>query len=731
MKNTKLSHIIIIVLSLAVLVGAMVGFTASAADSEYTNEIVSMNIAYGDTIQVLIALDTPVDNQEGITVKYINPNGEERTATYWKTMDVKGTDRPVWYTDGISAKDLGQDVVATVYVDGEAISTANISVAHYLYTKLYKEGYINAESKLDLHKKALYQNLLAYAASAETVLWNDKTENESNQRVLITEKMFVYAKDGTVDTGKTTDSDVLTKNEEFTLTYNGTAPDGYEFTGVWLSSVDGTSVIKDGVATKPTVHGVYEPVFNATTHNAGKYYASATDGTRYDFDTKLNLSGDNQADLSVYNVETNPNGILANPLSPNDGYASLITDKLSTLDNSTGELVFNMTSTDWTGFNLANKVDNVGSAGSKYIAEFDFTYIDSAAYTGSGSSDSVAFYIGPTSYNENSTYMHSITHAKFEADREVMMFGNVPVVKGETYTIRIETDVDGNYALYVNDVLAADEPAYYTNETQIPADYDEYLYAGFGFAVRQRHAGDSFSFAIDNFYMGTIDSYYEDKTIDGIRLDFSDESDLKNLTYNYSATINKPTASITDGVMYCNPTANWNGFAVESGDTSTYSSGIYVFEADINYMEVTNCHNDGTNVFMGFQDADYDGISNDKCFEMGRITVDSTKTKYNIMNNKNAFTEDEYVLEIGTTYKMRFEYDTTTGITSIYINGVLVDQNVADNGVAANANSINGVKTDKGNPNNKFGDFIFIWRRYGKISFDNIYYGIINGVVAE
>lgn len=730
MKNTKLSQILILVLSLVVLVGAVVGFSASAEDTEYTNEIVSMNIAYGDTIQVLIALDAPVDNQEGITVKYIDPNGEEKIATYWKTMDVKGTDRPVWYTEGISAKDLGQDVVATVYVDGEAISTANVSVAHYLYTKLYKEGYINAKSKTDLHKKALYQNLLTYAASAETVLWNDKAENASNQRVLITDKLYVYAKDGTVDAGKTADEDVLTKDEQFTLNFTGAAPEGYEFTGIWLSSIDGTSVIKNGVATKPTVHGVYEPVFNPLMHTAGKYYASATEGTRYDFDTKLNLSGDNQADLSVYNPETNPTGILANDLSA-DTTASLVTDKFATLDNSTGELVFNMTTTDWTGFSLANKGDTKGSAGSKYIAEFDFTYIDSTAYTGSGSSDSVAFYIGPTSYNENNNYFHSLTHAKFEADREVMMFGNVPVVKGKTYTIRIETDVDGNYALYVNDVLAADKPGFYTKESNIPADYDEYLYAGFGFTVRQRHAGDSFSFAIDNLYMGTIDSYYDDKTIDGIRLDFSDKSDLDSLTYNYNASITTPTASITDGVMYCNPTVNWNGFAVESGDTNTYSSGIYVFEADINYIEATTQHSDGTNVFMGFQDANYDGISNDKCFEMGRIAVDATKTKYNIMNNKAAFTENEYVLELGTTYKMRFEYDTTTGVTSIYVNGALVDQNAADNSPSVNANSINGVKTDKGNPNNKFGDFIFIWRRYGKISFDNIYYGVINGVVAE
>lgn len=693
MKNTKLSRILILVLSLVVLVGAVIGFSASAEDTEYTNEIVSMNIAYGDTIQVLIALDTPVDNQEGITVKYIDPNGDEQIATYWKTMDVKGTDRPVWYTKGISAKDLGQDVVATVYVNGEAISTANVSVAHYLYTKLYKEGFIKATSGTDLHKKDLYQNLLTYAASAETVLWNDKAENASNQRVLITDKLYVYAVDGTVDADKKLTEDVLTKSETVTLTYNGTAPEGYEFTGVWLSSVDGTSVIKDGVATKPTVHGVYEPVFNPLTHTAGKYYVSATEGTRYDFDTKLNLSGDNQADLSVYNAETNPTGILANELSA-DTTASFVTDKFATLDNSTGELVFNMTTTDWTGFSLANKGDTKGSAGSKYITEFDFTYIDSTAYTGSGSSDSVAFYIGPTSYNENNNYFHSLTHAKFEADREVMMFGNIPVVKGKTYTIRIETDVDGNYALYVNDVLAADKPGYYTKESNIPADYDEYLYAGFGMAIRQRHAGDSFSFAIDNLYMGTIDSYYEDKTVAGDRYDFTDSFDVSvydaesNSTGLLAGTLTnddvdalqtKKTLSLTNTdnrLLVDMTTREWAGFTIANREAVAANEGsVHIAEFDFTYLSNT--------AYTGTSSVNYNpfafGISSSGGALNSMICYNNmfhTGNKY-----EGSLSFATAVFEMNKTYKIRIE-STVGGDELIYVDNVLVSKNASARGSA-------------------------------------------------
>ena len=193
MKNTKLLKILVPVLSLALLMCAVIGFSVSAETADPTNEIVSMNIAHGDTIQVLVAVDAPVDNLANVTVKYTVAGGEEKTATYWQEMDVYGTAYPVWYTEGISAKDLGQDVIATVYVDGVASDSYNANVGTYLYSKLYKENYINATDTKDINRKNLYLNLINYAASAEQTLWNDKDENAENQRVLLTDKFYVYA----------------------------------------------------------------------------------------------------------------------------------------------------------------------------------------------------------------------------------------------------------------------------------------------------------------------------------------------------------------------------------------------------------------------------------------------------------------------------------------------------------------------------------------------------------
>lgn len=225
--------------------------------------------------------------------------------------------------------------------------------------------------------------------------------------------------------------------------------------------------------------------------------------------------------------------------------------------------------------------------------------------------------------------------------------------------------------------------------------------------------------------------YFNDESVQGIKLDFSKESDLDAFTYNYSASINTPAVAIDeDGVMHSNATANWQGFAIESGDTNKYSSGIYVFEADMCYDKVINQHSDGGNVFLGFQVASVDNVNNTNFFEFGRIAVEPTKTKYNFMNDGD-YSESEPVFEIGLRYNIRVEYDITTGVSSIYVNGVLVDQNTAGMQAAANADSVNGVTTDYGLVNNTFGDFCFIWRRAGEISFDNIFYGVINGVVAE
>jgi len=198
MKTMKLNRIFVLILSLALLIGSAVCVIASADEGDYA--IKSINIAHGDQIKVLVAVDAPAGAGENITVSYVF-NGETYEATYWQDMDIydDGTLYPVFYTVGIPAKDISETIVAKVG-NGEA---KEISVADYLYIKLVKEGYEFAIEEEDVARKNLYKNLLDYGSQAQQVLWNNKPENADNQRVLANSITPVLLADGAAIAGET------------------------------------------------------------------------------------------------------------------------------------------------------------------------------------------------------------------------------------------------------------------------------------------------------------------------------------------------------------------------------------------------------------------------------------------------------------------------------------------------------------------------------------------------
>ena len=259
MKKMKLTKIFVLILSLALLIGSAVCVAASAEDEgEYT--IKSVNIAHGDKIRVLIAVDAPVERAEDITVNYTF-NGAEYTATYWKNVAIyaeSGDDTlyPVYYTVGIAAKDMGEDVIARI---GDSAATKNISVATYLYQRLYKDGIINATEGKDLNKKNFYVDMLEYGAKAQTVLWNALAENADNQRPLVTGYGWFSITDGTVNGS---DGGVFKGDGE--LVYTGSNAD---FVG-WNVTVDGDTTLMYAPTTIPGgTFCAITPVFSTTMTN--------------------------------------------------------------------------------------------------------------------------------------------------------------------------------------------------------------------------------------------------------------------------------------------------------------------------------------------------------------------------------------------------------------------------------------------------------------------------------
>ena len=196
MKKTKFTKLFVLILSLALLIGSAIGIAASADETDTAYAIKSMNIAHGDRTQVLIAVDAVGVDAAEIEVTYTFA-GETYVASFYDYVDIynNDTEYPVFYTKGIPAKDCGQDVLAEAHVAGTtpaAPKYKNVSVANYLFTKLYKENFISATEGEDFDKKNLYLEFIEYIASAEEVLWN-MNHSADQQRVLLTDKICINA----------------------------------------------------------------------------------------------------------------------------------------------------------------------------------------------------------------------------------------------------------------------------------------------------------------------------------------------------------------------------------------------------------------------------------------------------------------------------------------------------------------------------------------------------------
>lgn len=233
MKNYKTSRILVLVLSLALLIGTAVGFAVSAAETtETTPEIEAINVYYKDVIYVAIAVDTPVEADAAadpeITVKYVIDGEEiEKNATYvgnqkiWEKNAEKNDQNyyPVYVTEGIAAKNQGDDVTAWIVDANGESAKKNVSVASYLYQRLYKDGFIAATEETEVAKRDFYLAHLDYIAGAQKVLYNNATPAPETPKTLVTDYIAVYAEDAKINSG---DSFLLNKSTlDVELTYTG------------------------------------------------------------------------------------------------------------------------------------------------------------------------------------------------------------------------------------------------------------------------------------------------------------------------------------------------------------------------------------------------------------------------------------------------------------------------------------------------------------------------------
>ena len=255
MKTTKITKLLAIALSCALLIAGILCISAFANDeSGVSADFKKVTLNYGADTRIAYALEiNGADASDVALYLYDNAElaGEPHVASF--SGSYYNEVYPVYYSHGISAKDLADYVYATpvLIADGEAIGDAcRYSVAQYCYSVLMNTA--NDETLL-----TVAEDLLAYGASAQARLI--KIGNIADE-TLVTEYNYVYtAEAGVVLDGKY-GSTLVAPEATFVPSYTGE-----EKVLEWLLTTESASstVTADEAAEGLTVtaHTKVTPVF--------------------------------------------------------------------------------------------------------------------------------------------------------------------------------------------------------------------------------------------------------------------------------------------------------------------------------------------------------------------------------------------------------------------------------------------------------------------------------------
>ncbi len=273
------TKIIVTLLSLALLVSAVLGITAFAADNETVKpEIFAYNVSHENSYKLMFAVkkDTVLGDNLKMVVKDADGNLLDEQSFDDKAaapeVTVGGVDcYKLTSRAGIAPADIAMQLYVTVSttVDGTEIAadTVRYSLAEYCYQRLILDGLLWTEDENDLKRAELYLNTIALGASAQDVLRNLNSDATDDIGTLVTEMIYVAHPYGTVDGDYW--SGVYEEAPTFTLgEYSGNIPAGYSFVGWNVMSVEnGTDRINEvvpvGASITPTAHTVVTPALKA------------------------------------------------------------------------------------------------------------------------------------------------------------------------------------------------------------------------------------------------------------------------------------------------------------------------------------------------------------------------------------------------------------------------------------------------------------------------------------
>lgn len=246
MKKFKFSKIIVLLLSLALLIGTFAVITVSAAEDKNPGQFGEISIAHGDKVAITVAVyATEEEINNGTIVVSYTIDGKTGNAKYYRP----GDDGKVWViTEGIAPYDLAEVVTLGSTVNGVQVEEGRTySVAQFLYRMLYTN--IKVEEK----DANLYNALLAYGEAAQIA--HDKKAD-----ALVTSSSIAFSNNTNIKFGGKKFAFAPASDLEIAPTWNGNVPAGKEVSGWVIVENEETRIVGTTLTCSGKVE-VVEPIF--------------------------------------------------------------------------------------------------------------------------------------------------------------------------------------------------------------------------------------------------------------------------------------------------------------------------------------------------------------------------------------------------------------------------------------------------------------------------------------
>ncbi len=753
MKNKRFAKVALLLLTAALLIGAVVGFSVSA-EGETTVAIAEKAVSYDGALQVVYYVDAANFDSETDTLKmdfWTPVKAEGQRPSYTQEFDPAnkvekdGKVYYAFYSNGVNPVDMTKPIYAEAYVVAQDGTELARSEAAEYSVYAYSMDCFSADPTADQVK--LYRAQLDYSAAVQAIFpadANTETYGWADAYYDITTNVFV---DGALDASSVTSSKPARPSElaafadgEYVLAYANSTVESAIFRGIF--DEDGAAY-----ASPFALPGKHSYNINYTNKGNLNDFEGLTDvnalfeGGKYEQPGNPNYgSGDMYID-----------GTIGNGLNRTDIV------KYIAFENGTGKngAASNYIVTGTSNKNgMAWKIDaNDGSnvkpgVGVTYIIDFDFK-VNELVYEGTDYARIAYMGINSVIGNFNSNGGSSANFIDFDlyataaGENQTVNFANttgMAMVKGEWYDIRVEyviVSLDDPATADVNEANAI--VRYYRNgvlaDTKTTTDIatPESFYFG-----PQNNVASS-KYSIDNLYIGTFGAenqkgagkYYTGAatSTNSVSYNFDGLTSVDALLGKYATTVlNDTTAknylAVVDGELVAGTNGDsanaWGWWALKGASNEDNDGEIgtkYVLEMDFKYGGGIGRESD--------QRLSYSFGMNSKNEPADSSTTFAGYRLYdggNGMLNFGSATDPAFQMNAGKWYNLLFEYEITAngfkvmgstsydGKLNVYLNGELV----ATKNVENSTDVISAFET-------------FYFEHNGtdtKYFFDNIYMGI-------